>query len=443
MRKLFFWICLVLITSMHSPTAHAHAGASPYAHAMKVTLTPQEIQLDYQLRIPTRHLHKSIGEETDDVLKDLFYGLKIRANDQLLTMKSLLSPEQSVHRNRAETLYLLQLKGVLPSNIERLHIQNANYLNERSIFATQLWKSPELIIEEASLFEQVDGKWIPKSKSLWSQDENIREFLLELDISSKQKAGTPVLIGGGNPEAHNPPHNKSPLIDALQGDLSPSVILMALGMAIFFGAAHALSPGHGKTLVAGYLVGNRGTIRHAILLGAIVTFAHTFSVVLLGVVALMLTDQLATEVVYPWIELASGLLVLGVGLTLIWRRWSHAHAHEHGHDHHHDHDGAITTSSLWSLGISGGIVPCPTALVVLLTAISLHQVVFGLVLVLAFSLGLGLALVVVACTVVLMGDKIRNRSQESKWIEWLPVASAVFVTLIGITISTKAINSLL
>jgi len=411
---------------------------------MKVTLTPQEIQLDYQLRIPTRHLHKSLGEASEDILNDIFYGLKIRANGQLLTLERLLSPEQSILRGPNHTGYLLQLKSALPDDLERLHIQNSNYIDERSIFAIQLWKSPQLTIEESSFFEQVDGAWIPKSKSTWNRDENSREFLLELSLNSKQGAGVPVLVGGGNQEAHNPPGKQSPLLDALQGDLSPSVVLLALAMAIFFGAAHALSPGHGKTLVAGYLVGNRGTIRHAILLGTIVTFAHTFSVILLGVVALMLTDQLATEVVYPWIELASGLLVLGVGFTLLWRRWSHAHAHRHDADHHHhDHNGDITSASLWSLGISGGIVPCPTALVVLLTAISLHQVVFGLVLVLAFSLGLGLALVAVACTVVLMGDKLRNRSQENKWIEWLPVASAVFVTIIGITISTKAINGLI
>ncbi len=96
MRKLFFWICLALIASTQSPAAHAHAGSSPYAHAMKLTLTPQDIQLDYQISIPTRHLHKSLGESPEDVLKKVFYGLKVRANDELVRMESLLSPEQSI-----------------------------------------------------------------------------------------------------------------------------------------------------------------------------------------------------------------------------------------------------------------------------------------------------------------------------------------------------------
>ncbi len=204
----------------------------------------------------------------------------------------------------------------------------------------------------------------------------------------------------------------------MHGKLDGWFLLAALGIAFFWGAAHALSPGHGKSIIAAYLVGSRGTARHAVLLGGTVTVTHTIGVFALGLVTLSLSQFILPDQLYPWLNLVSALLIVGVGLSVLrWRlgEWrhdrAHAHAHAHGHatstattrhdDHGHSHDPALGMRRLLGIGISGGIIPCPTALVVLLAAISLHRVGFGLVLILAFSLGLaatmtGLGLLAVA-----------------------------------------------
>lgn len=131
--------------------------------------------------------------------------------------------------------------------------------------------------------------------------------------------------------------------------LSPWVLLLAMALAGVLGGLHALTPGHGKTLVAAYLVGSRGTVRHAVTLGAIVTFTHTASVIVIGLLALFASRFVMPNVLVPILEILSGLLVVFMGVRLIWQRWnafrsnqSHAHDHAHHHDHSHDHDGGHT-----------------------------------------------------------------------------------------------------
>ena len=166
--------------------------------------------------------------------------------------------------------------------------------------------------------------------------------------------------------------------------LSALVILGSLALALFWGAAHALSPGHGKTIVTAYLVGSRGTPWHAALLGLITTATHTVGVFALGGVTLLLSQWIVPDRLYPWLDLSAGLMVVGVGAAVLAGRARHAHAHGHGDaHHHHQHDHG--RRGLLAVGISGGLLPCPSALVVLLAAISLHRVAFGMLLVLAFS----------------------------------------------------------
>jgi len=198
-------------------------------------------------------------------------------------------------------------------------------------------------------------------------------------------------------------------------DLGLGFVLLSLVIALFWGAAHAFSPGHGKAIVAGYLVGTRGRVCDALMLGVIVTVTHTAGVFALGGVTLLLSAFIVPEQLYPWLNLVSALLVVGVGLTIlrwrirVWRRGNPlGHVHDHGHDHahHHDHrhghdgghphdhgDGTAGRAGLLGIGISAGIIPCPTALVVLLAAISLQRVGYGLVLILAFSVGLAVAVI--------------------------------------------------
>ena len=181
------------------------------------------------------------------------------------------------------------------------------------------------------------------------------------------------------------------------------VVLASLAAALFWGAAHALSPGHGKSIVTVYLVGQRGTPWHAALLGLIVTATHTVGVFTLGFVTLALSQFIVPDHLYPWLNLASGLLVVSIGVSVLATRWRHARAHTHGHahhHHHHDHETAPSFRSLFAVGVSGGLLPCPSALVVLLAAISLHRVAFGLLLIVAFSLGLALSITAVGLVAV-------------------------------------------
>src|SRR5262245_56904818 len=158
-----------------------------------------------------------------------------------------------------------------------------------------------------------------------------------------------------------------------RSEQSLGMVLLALGIAFILGALHAMSPGHGKTVVAAYLVGNRGTARHAVFLGGIVTFTHTVGVFLLGIVTLFASSYIVPVNLYPWMGLFSGMTIVVIGVNLLRNRLSR---YPHGdHDHHHGPGGHthdvpenITLRSLVALGVSGGIVPCPSALVVLLSA---------------------------------------------------------------------------
>src|SRR5207302_8728551 len=142
-------------------------------------------------------------------------------------------------------------------------------------------------------------------------------------------------------------------------------LALAFVTACVLGAGHALSPGHGKTMVAAYLVGSRGTAAHAALLGVTVTASHTAGVFLLGLVSLFLSRYVVPERLYPWLGFLSGAMIVGIGVSLFRQRFA-SFAHEHDHDHSVSE--GLTFKNLFTLGVSGGIVPCPSALVVLLSA---------------------------------------------------------------------------
>jgi len=218
--------------------------------------------------------------------------------------------------------------------------------------------------------------------------------------------------------------------------LSLLVILASLAAALFWGAAHALSPGHGKTIVTAYLVGQRGTPRHAALLGLIVTITHTIGVFGLGLVTLALSQFIVPDRLYPWLNLLSGLLVVGIGASVLRARWRHSKHHDH--DHHHGEEGT-SFRSLLAVGVSGGLLPCPSALVVLLAAISLHRVAFGLLLILAFSAGLALTITGIGLAAVLARSTFRRVSFEGRLVRLLPAASALVILAAGLAMTLRAV----
>ena len=184
-------------------------------------------------------------------------------------------------------------------------------------------------------------------------------------------------------------------------------------------------------------------------------------VYLLGGITFYASQHVVPERLYPWLSLVSGLMIAGVGLALFLRRFGgrgaeHGHDHHHGHHHHHDHHGPhdhgdgvhdhdhghqpVSLRALVALGVSGGIIPCPAALVVLLTALSMHRVGFGLVLIVAFSIGLAAVLVAIGILMVYAGRLMTRFRDDGPWIRrWLPLTSSAVMTLLGLGIAVQAV----
>jgi nickel/cobalt exporter len=223
--------------------------------------------------------------------------------------------------------------------------------------------------------------------------------------------------------------------------LSAGVVLLSLLVAAFWGAAHALTPGHGKAIVAGYLVGSRGRPRHAVLLGLIVTVTHTAGVFALGLVTLLLSQFVVPERLYPWLTVASGLLVVAVGASVLRSRLNHRRAHRHGHTYHHEHE--YDRRGLVGVGVAAGLLPCPSALVVLLSAIALHRVGLGLALILAFSVGLAATITAIGLLAVLARRAFTRISLDGPLVSALPAASALLILAVGIGITVNALPEVL
>ncbi len=220
------------------------------------------------------------------------------------------------------------------------------------------------------------------------------------------------------------------------------VLLFFLLAALAWGAVHALSPGHGKTMVAAYLVGTRGRARHALALGATVTITHTIGVFALGLVTLALSQYILPEDLYPWLNLVSGLMVLVIGAGVLRSRFRRARRRHH-HDHHdHDHEHDLSWKGLVGMGASAGLIPCPSALVVLLAAVSQHEVALGLLLIVAFSLGLAGTLTALGLAVVYAG-RATSRLSVPAWVGTaLPALSALVIVVAGIALTAKAVPEL-
>jgi nickel/cobalt exporter len=209
------------------------------------------------------------------------------------------------------------------------------------------------------------------------------------------------------------------------------VLVLMLLAAFGWGALHALSPGHGKAMVAAYLVGTRGTTRDAVALGATVTITHTIGVFALGLVTLALSAYVLPEQLYPWLNLVSALLVLSVGAAVLRKRRHTLKHHHHHHDHHHH----ITNKGILAMGASAGLIPCPSALVVLLGAVAQHQVGLGLVLITAFSLGLAATLTGLGILVV----RAARVPLPPRAAAVIPALSAALIVLVGIVMTAKAL----
>jgi len=256
-----------------------------------------------------------------------------------------------------------------------------------------------------------------------------------------------------------------PLAALVGGDLTPPIVVLAMLLALGLGAVHALSPGHGKTLVAAYVLGAGGDARSAMQIGLSVAVSHTAGVFALGVLTLVASELFLPERVIGWLSFVSGIIVAGLGIMLLVRQWprirrlvggrkadQHGHDHGHGHDHDHDHghthevpSGGLTWRSALALGFAGGAVPSASAVIVLLVAIGSDRVAFGSLLIAMFGIGMAVVLGGLGLIIARVGTAAGGAKRG--WLasplvrragQWIPIAAGVVVFISGMAFAITA-----
>jgi ABC-type nickel/cobalt efflux system permease component RcnA len=338
-------------------------------------------------------------------------------------------------------------------------------------FAGRVGWREALVRESAGAAAEGASTTTDRSNELRSYPDDLRTSPLDArDVTFAWSPGTgPAQIPGFDADELPGEAGDGFVAGLLDDDLSFGVVLFALLLAAGWGAAHALSPGHGKSMIAAYLIGSRGTSRHAFILAAFVTITHTISVIALGLVTLWLSALILPETVFAWINLAIGAWVAWLRLGPVVRRRAHERAHQRGdhhqhhhHDrhhggapHHHDHrshghahddhghshapPADLSMRGLAVAGVSAGLLPCPSAMVLMLGAISLGHVAYGLVLVLAFSLGLAGVLAGIGLLFLYARRFMERLPMGGRVAAALPVASAVVIVGLGVALTTRAI----
>jgi len=254
---------------------------------------------------------------------------------------------------------------------------------------------------------------------------------------------TRVHVSGDDSAAWNAPSlvRTSLLSDLFsRSNQTPWLVLLTMLAALGLGALHGLEPGHGKALLAFTLVGARATFTQAAILAGALTFAHTIAVLVLGVL-LFFVAGFATEQLFTWITLISGLAVVVIGLRSLAAAF-HRHAHDHDHAHAIPGSGKLHFPSAVVAAMSGGIAPCPAAIVVLLAALHLHRVGYGLVLIVIFSLGLAAILTGLGMAVVHGSGWLSRQSGFSRLAHLAPFATAAVISIIGATMLAQGLIAL-
>lgn len=318
-----------------------------------------------------------------------------------------------------------------------------------------------------------------------SPSDRLRGYPEELLQSPLRQTTAALAVVAGGPAAADAPvtpvaPEPSGIFDRVAGlataftdlvgrqDLTVGFGFLAVGLAVLLGTLHALAPGHGKTVMAAYLVAREGAAREAILLGLTVAVTHTLGVLLLGAV-LTAGQVVAPQRLYPLLGAISGVLFAVIGLTLLvpavrrWRRGETGHSHgpgaDHGHDHGHDHSHGLQHDhdqgdrpdrgrssgrrALIAPGLAGGLSPSPSALVVLLGGIALGRAWFGVALVIAYGVGMAAALVATGWLLVRLRGALAARSRApGAWATrlgaLLPVVTASLIVLGGLVVAFRS-----
>lgn len=504
-RRYFIPVLLLLIVCLaQASTVFAHP-ADLYSHSIDVTLATDGISVEWVINpgpmlVPTIWFEADVDQNGAVSAEEAQRWIRLRASllsaslDQAplpLQMDSFEFPSsRNTFQSGTERIKIV-LSASLPQSVGEsyeLVLQNEMDASKSLFwygvhaqngfkFQTPIQHTGEIMLHifgpsaqtasGTSLYTQWDSSMPSLGQQPWSSVTEIPE------------QGTPRLLDFVPSEENTP---QKILLDLVgQKEFSLPFYIFALGISLVLGALHALTPGHGKTVVAAYLVGSRGTMWHALALGTVVTLTHTGSVFLLGLITLLASQYILPTTVIPVMEILSGLLIVGLGLYLLWQQYvywrksklkgaknpsrtfslkpsntgmpsgslqiqtaysthAHSHTHDHGDGHVHSHEvpEAITWRSLIALGVSGGLVPCPDAIAILLVATAINRILLGLTLIVLFSLGLAVVLIVIGLLMVNSRRLFDRMRVFDRIAPVLPMVSALVVLALGIALTFGA-----
>lgn len=477
-------VAIFICSTLSSVVAHP-LGNFTINHFTRITPAQSQVRVRYVIdmaEIPAFQVMQQMakdsnGKPTTDALNKYLEvvasqyaaGLKLMVDGKAIPLtidaKSISTPQGSsaLSTIRIECDFVGSAPFVQGDLARRFHFEDTNYSDRIGWHEIVVLPSANNHIFDSNAFGSAvtdELKTYPSDMLTAPLDERMADFSV---TSAPLPAGAIALQTRDGRAAVTSRDRFTELISVPV--LTPLLALIGLLIAAGLGALHALSPGHGKTVVGAYLVGSRGTPRHAVFLGLTVTVTHTIGVFALGVITLFASKYILPEQIFPILSFISGGIVLTLGLTLFVRRLrgilsppgshdivvhshedsSHTHTHSHGGvEHSHLPPGAdgnpVTWRSLLALGISGGLLPCPSALVVLLSAIALHRIGYGLLLVIAFSTGLATTLTVIGLLFVFAKRFFKRSITQSRTLQLLPVLSALVIAGAGAAICYEALG---
>ncbi|MEA3360954.1 MAG: sulfite exporter TauE/SafE family protein [Thermodesulfobacteriota bacterium] len=414
----------IIFPNVTQKKALAHALPGTYSY---LKVYPHYLQ--YRLIISGIDMCRLTGWECDDLTPDDLPRL-ILIQDKL--SEKLRRGIKISHKGSILPLKIIAIKS-LPVGFEMLlEFSSARELKSFTIHYT-------LLEEQNKMYQSFYCISIAGTPDDWSRVDLLDSKHSELswDISGKReirdKNMTRELIFN--------------LRTYVERDLTLPWLILGLAVAVVLGIGHAFTPGHGKSIMAAYLVGSHGHIKDAFIMGLTTTATHTFSVILIGIIVMFFSQFILPSTLYPLIARASAVLIVCTGLYILYSRiheklhkndfseeehhiHSHAHGHSHSH-HHHVHDQKTTAQAFW-LAFSGGLIPCPAALTVLLGGISVGKIGYGIMMILVFSIGLGGALVLLGVLIVTSRSFFNRMESARAYVKYLDLIGPAFIIFIGI-----------
>ena len=498
MEKFSLAACAVALWTVMVPACAHHMPGNQVYHDLRIEVGDTEVRIQYQADVPQlvfaaerRNYSGADGKVSAERLDGYFTALgltllsqfSIELNGRVLTPQARGKYVYSPDGKRAY-LFVCELPDGTATGNHQLVVEDRTYPRNPAVMRVSVktlsgWR---LVSHEGLTSSEEDGDGLsdPFGQNVSSGSRRVSLSMRRVpqtettgaeDPSGEPNASEPpesIGVGfgvtrgdrpgensrshaGADPEEAETTATRKRLVSLLESDAGGWPSLLFLGLAFVWGAGHALAPGHGKTLVAAYLVGTKGRPLDAVFLGLVTTVSHTGVVILLFIVLILSEHAVSAEVATDWLTVGAGLLVVAFGAYLLYRRLSekphhHDHSHAGGHahthgpqGHSHDHGkaeppGKVTWGSLLWLGITGGIVPCPTALLALFVSSGYHRLGLGLCFVLVFSLGLAGVLVVIGVSLVTgkgFLDRFLGEFRE-RTFRVLQVGSACIVLLIGL-----------